>query len=1132
MNKKDRIANLFNIFKNTEIVGMFIYQKGGEVVFANNVAAKIFGFEKEEEIIGKTFLNFIASHREEILNAVKSRTEKQERIQEPKEVKEYREIKIERTDGSIVWVDSFTYSINFNDKSSGLVILIDKTKEKIHSNILKTLAKISERLIEFLKESDTDSILSKICEILIDKTEFTSCLVCKKTQGNFEITSLTNKNSNCNLSKGRVEFNSKLTNKLTNLKEPLFTEDLENIGILKKSRKCNVHSLYALPIVGDPKHLLILLSPYKDVLKRDFTDILKEFNSSISIALSKIETEKEKILLENAIENSPSWFLITDENGVITNINKAVENISGYTKNELIGKKTNIFNSNRKPKEFYQKLWNTVKNGKIWEGIMPNKTKNGKIFYLDEHIIPVTDSEGKPFKFISIGRNITNEVLLKRKLKIEVKLYNLLHSITQAAIEAEAEEEFLRNITKILAETGELELAFYVDRKLNMKFKCVRDKEYNCFLDKALDIIKKAKEYSINLPVIKAIRFNRVYILYNFEKISIPEAENLRQEFNVGSCCTIPIVKKGNNAGAIVLISKHKRFFDKQSYKLLTTLKKQLSETVDKLEERKFHKIILSALDMGFDFVIVMNKEFNILYTNKTIEDFSGYGKEEIVGKHHSMFKPFKGNKDIRDKFYETLSKGKPFSGVLSVRKKNGTSEDFLTSVVPFKHKGEIEYYILVGKQLSNEKKLIEELNYILHYDRLTNLPSYNTFMESLERFIIRAKAEKLTGAIAIINPLSFKKINEALGFDAGNEALENIADRLKESVFKYDIVAKLESDRFGLLLKDLKQEENVITALTRIIKNLTESYNINGKNIHVSFNIGVSLYPKDGDNPKDLINKAQVALAEAKSKGENQIGFFRKDFEIEASKVLSLGEQLHNAVKNKEFVPFFQPYVDVKGKIVGAESLLRWRRSNTLISPMEFIPYLEQTDLIKHVEMYVLENVIRAIKDLEKKLPISVNMSTKSLNSPDLFQIIMKKIEKNKLHPSLLKIEIVERSFINNFKRLNELIKNFKSKGIGFSIDDFGTGYSSLSYLSKLSIESVKIDISFVRDITKSKHTRNIVESIIFLNKKLGIKTIAEGIERKEQFEILKDMGCDYFQGYLFYKPLPKEKFEKVSQS
>ena len=629
--------------------------------------------------------------------------------------------------------------------------------------------------------------------------------------------------------------------------------------------------------------------------------------------------------------------------------------------------------------------------------------------------------------------------------------------------------------------------------------------------------------------MIKAIRFNRVYILDNFENLNI--AETINNEFNVGSCCAIPIVKKNKNIGAIVLISKHKSFFDKQSYKLLNMLEKQISETLNKLEERKFHEIILSALDMGFDFVIVMDKEFNILYTNKTVKDFSGYEKDEIIGKHHSMFKPFKGNKDIRDKFYETLSKkGKPFSGVLSVRKKNGSSEDFITSVMPFKYKGKVEYYILVGKQLSNEEKLMEELNYILHYDRLTNLPSYNTFMESLERFIIRAKAEKLMGAIAIINPLSFKKINEALGFDAGNEALKNIADRLKESVFKFDMVAKLESDRFGLLLKDLKQEENVITALTRIINNLTEPYNINGKNIHVSFNIGVSLYPKDGDNPKDLINKAQVALAEAKSRGENQIGFFRKDFETEATKVLSLREQLHSALENKEFVPYFQPYVGADERIAGAESLLRWKRYDTVVPPMEFIPYLEQTDLIKRVEIHVLENVITTIKDIKKKLPISVNMSKKSLINPNLFRIVMDRIEKHNLDPSLLKIEIVERSFIDNFARLNELIENFKSKGIGFSIDDFGTGYSSLSYLSKLNVESVKIDISFVREITKSKHTRNIVETIIFLSKKLNIKTIAEGVETKEQFEILKDMGCDYFQGYLFYKPLPKEEFKKVA--
>lgn len=983
-----------------------------------------------------------------------------------------------------------------------------------------------------MKENDTGGILSKICEILIDETEFNICLICKENRGILETVSLKTKDSSYSLSEDSIEFKGEFMKKIVDLKEPLFTENLENnVSTAKTAGFYNIHSLCALPVFkNNAKYILIIFSPYKDVFKKDFTDILNEFKNSVSIAVSKIETEKEKTLLENAIENSPNWFLITNENGVIVSANRTVENISGYSRNELIGKKTSIFNSARRSREFYKNLWNTIKSGKIWQGVIPNKTKDGNIFYLDEHIIPVSNGNGKPFKFISIGRNITNEVLLKRKLKIEVKLYNILHSITQAAIEAKTEDEFLRDVTKILTEIGELELSFYTDEKLNVKFYHIKDKSYRSFLDKVPQVMEEANKHGINLPITKAIRFNKVYILDNFGKLSFPKVENLKREFNIGSCCAIPIVKNSNNAGSIVLISKHESFFDKQSYKLLTTLQKQLSETLNKLEERKFHKIILSALDMGFDFVIVMDKEFNILYVNKTVGDFSGYEIKEIIGKHHSIFKPFKGNRDIRDKFYDTLSKGKSFSGVLSVRKKNGKSEDFITSVVPFKYEGDAEYYILVGKQLSNEEKLMEELNYILHYDRLTDLPSYNTFMESLERFIIRAKSENLTGAIAIINPLNFKKINEALGFDAGNETLKSIADRLKKSVFKYDMVAKLESDRFGLLLKDLKQEENVITALTRIINNLTQPYNINGRNIHVSFNIGVSLYPKDGDNPKDLINKAQVALAEAKIKGENQIGFFRKDFETEATKILSLREQLHRAFEDKEFVPFFQPYVDAKERIAGAESLLRWKRLDTIVPPMEFIPYLEQTDLIKRVEIQILENVITTIKDLSKNFPISVNMSTKSLNNPNLFQVVMERIEKHRLSPSLLKIEIVERSFIDNFTRLNELIENFKSKGIGFSIDDFGTGYSSLSYLSKLSVESVKIDISFVREITKSKHTRNIVETIIFLSKKLNIKTIAEGVETKEQFEILKDMGCDFFQGYLFYKPLPKEEFKKVA--
>ncbi|MEM3846353.1 MAG: GGDEF and EAL domain-containing protein, partial [Candidatus Parvarchaeota archaeon] len=373
---------------------------------------------------------------------------------------------------------------------------------------------------------------------------------------------------------------------------------------------------------------------------------------------------------------------------------------------------------------------------------------------------------------------------------------------------------------------------------------------------------------------------------------------------------------------------------------------------------------------------------------------------------------------------------------------------------------------------------------------------------------------------------------NEAFGFGTGNSLLIEIANRLKGSLRSYDKVAKLESDRFGILIKDLKAHEDILVVASKILLDLTKPYNIKNQKISVSFNIGLSLFPKDASSAEELLNKAQTALSDARRKGENQIGFFRKDLEEEALKILQIKADLELAILNKEFIPYYQPYVDSNRRIVGAEALMRWNKDGKIIMPGEFIEQLEQTNLIVDAEDQLIETVLFDLKAFgNKAVPISINLSAKSLNQRRLSDQLLSNIFYYNIPKHLLKIEILERSLLNNFDYISSLIRELKVHNVYFSLDDFGTGFSSLSYLSKLDVEMLKIDISFIRDLQNQK-TKSIVGSIIYLAHSLGIKTTAEGVETTEQFETLKAMGCDYFQGYLFYKPMPKGIFENTMQT
>ena len=285
------------------------------------------------------------------------------------------------------------------------------------------------------------------------------------------------------------------------------------------------------------------------------------------------------------------------------------------------------------------------------------------------------------------------------------------------------------------------------------------------------------------------------------------------------------------------------------------------------------------------------------------------------------------------------------------------------------------------------------------------------------------------------------------------------------------------------------------------------------------------------------MFDKAESALLNSRLKGENTVGFFKKEFEESARKKVDLRNGLNEAMAKNQFVLHYQPYFDIKtGSIKGAEALLRWQRDGILTPPMEFIPFLEQSGMITKVENWIFGEVASKIKIWSdgglNVVPVSVNISPASFGDPHIKENIEAALGKNGVEPDLFNFEIVERTFIDNLEYSGRLLNDLKEKGFGLSIDDFGTGYSSLSYLAELPFDYLKIDISFVRKMLLDKHSRYIVETIIYLSKKLNMKSIAEGVEAEEQLELLKELGCDYIQGFLLSEPLEETKFEKLLEN
>jgi len=836
----------------------------------------------------------------------------------------------------------------------------------------------------------------------------------------------------------------------------------------------------------------------------------------------------------NFLEKSSAvGVFIYQEKGKIVYANDAFSKLVGYSKEELLGE--NILDFVSADKEYIAEQREIIKkrtSGELFsyeDKIHQYKAKNGSI--IPTSVFAYTINYNNKPSGILIVIDKTKEESFKR-------LYFALSQINQLIVRENREEPLLTSICEILVHKAGYGSASIVTidettKLCNIKYISAKKEIYKDILTRVTVGVDKSKPYGRG-SISEAYHTKKVALISKVmenEKVSYWTDEY--KALNTHSVCSIPIMKQNKVEYIILILDDMSNSFDYEHIHLLEEIQSDIEFALEKIEKDKYSRITLAALNTGFDFVIITDSNFNIVYVNKSALRITGYTKNELIGKHHSIFSSKTHNKEFIKQFYDKLTKEKTFSSIMTYKIKNSSLVNVKVTIVPFKIDGKIKYYIAVGEDLTEKQELYTQLETLMNYDSLTGLTNRTSFINSIEHFMKRAGIKNIIGAVAVINPINFKNINHAFGFETGNLLLKKIAHRLKKNLRRYDVISKLEADKFGILIKELKNKIDITVVVTNMFNTLKELYDIDKNKISLSFNIGVSLYPEDGLSALELLDKANAALVDAQKKGENSVGFFEKGIEETVSRKLRLKTDLSLALLNREFIVYYQPYVDKNNRIVGAEALLRWKKDGKIIQPLEFIPLLEQTDLIIDVEQHVLNTIVKEINKIKKlditPVHISINLSQKSFRQPDLEEIILSEINQLNVERNLLNIEVTERVLIGNFEHINNLIQSLQKQHITFALDDFGTGYSSLAYLSQFPIDYLKIDISFVRQIIDNAKTRSITESTIDLAKKLNIKTIAEGVETAKQFNLLKSFGCDYFQGYLFSKPLPEEEFERL---
>ena len=526
--------------------------------------------------------------------------------------------------------------------------------------------------------------------------------------------------------------------------------------------------------------------------------------------------------------------------------------------------------------------------------------------------------------------------------------------------------------------------------------------------------------------------------------------------------------------------------------------------------------------------VMITDTKLNIIYINKAFTQVTGYKEKDILGKKTSVLKSGYHNKEFYQKIWALMTKKGQWKGEIWNRKKDGSIYPEWLIITEIKNRQQnISHYAGIFSDISNQQHVIEHLQKLSYYDVLTGLPNRKLFQDRFNFCLSQAKNQNKPLALLFLDLDKFKKINDTLGHSAGDNLLNMVAERLKNCLGKHDIISRLGGDEFTIIMPDIKNKIEVHQLANKIIDSFLKFFLLNSRKVLINTSIGISLYPSNGCDQEILTQNADTAMYKAKDIHGSSYLFYKKYMNDHFLEHLELEDELYKSIKNQDFSLAYQPQIDLKtGKIYGAEALLRWQHA-TLgdIAPDVFIPLAEELGLIQELGEFALKTAcLQTKKWLDqgyKDFIISVNLSGEQIIHGDPLKVVRDILKLSGLKPNQLELELTESILIKDIELSIHILSQFKALGIHLAIDDFGTGYSSLTYLKQFTIDKLKIDKSFIENITTDKKDASIANSIIALAHNLDLKVIAEGVETQAQLDFLKQQGCDQIQGYFYSRPL-----------
>lgn len=556
-----------------------------------------------------------------------------------------------------------------------------------------------------------------------------------------------------------------------------------------------------------------------------------------------------------------------------------------------------------------------------------------------------------------------------------------------------------------------------------------------------------------------------------------------------------------------------------------------LVDVTDRIEAEESIRLHARILELSSDAVLVTDADKRIMSVNQAFTAITGLSLEQVQGQMPSFL-----HNDLQDETFFNMMDASleaigRWQGELWDRRHDGTEYPmWLTFSAVKDQQGKILHYFSVFSDLSERKAAEAEIHRLAFYDKLTKLPNRSMLFSLLEQSLTEARRNKNHGALLSLDIHRFKHINESFGHSEADRVLTEFAARMRTALREEDILSRIGGDQFVVALLDIANREDARYVATRMLEALQTPFIVSGHEVQLSIAIGISVFPDDGFDADGLISFAEMAMVRAKQQGVGFL-FYSQEMNLRSLERVKLENDLKRALAHDEFCLYYQPQYDVRtGRVFGAEALIRWQKPDgVMVPPGQFIPFAEETGLIRQIGEWVLKAICKAQARWREHgvPPVRVAMNVSGLQfRPGLAQHIVDTLRAHDIPISQLEVEFTETILMQHDATVESVVAEFQRLGLAISLDDFGTGYSNLAYLKRFPIDFLKIDQQFVRGTPHNPNDVAITRAIVRMAQELGIQLIAEGVETSSQRDFLHELGCQYHQGFFFKRPMPEAEF------